>query len=96
MTAAAVGGIPWVRFTEPQAPAGFVLTVEARDGACAVPGGDLRVLSSGSVRPGIHDAIPDSSPPGSGAARCYRVVVHDGSYPSLAPAFVASVTYQAA
>ena len=43
------------------------------------------------------DAVPDDLfPLAAGAARCYRVVVHDGSYPTHAPAFVASVTYQAA
>jgi hypothetical protein len=96
LTATPIGGVPWVRFTEPQAPAGFVVTVDAREGTCAAPAADIRTLHAAVVVPGSHDAFPDGSPPGAGAARCYRVAVSDGSHPAAPPVFVATATYQAA
>jgi hypothetical protein len=96
LTVAPTGGLPWVRFTEPQAPAGFVVAVDVREGTCAAPATDRRTLHSGPVAPGRSDAFPDGSPPGAGSARCYTVVIEDGSHPALPPVFLASVTYQAA
>ena len=86
------GGV--VRFRHPKAPAGWRVNVEMMDGPCAAPHGFRHTITFGDLAPGRIDSAADNVPLAPGASRCYRVVVHDGSYPTLPPAFVASVTYQ--
>ena len=83
-----------VRFTHPKAPAGWRVNVETRNGTCASPSGGRRTIRFDALAPGRVDTAVDRSPLSPGASRCYRVVVHDGTYPTLDPAFVASLTYQ--
>lgn len=85
-----------VHFTHPKAPAGWRVNVETVDGSCAAPTGNRRTIDFGDLAPGTVDTSNDFFPLASGALRCYRVIVHDGTYPTFDPAFVASVTYQAA
>ncbi len=83
-----------VRFTHPKAPAGWRVNVEALNGTCAAPTGFRRTIDFDTLTPGRADAATDTFPLAPGASRCYRVLVHDGNYPTLNPAFAASVTYQ--
>jgi hypothetical protein len=83
-----------VRFTHPKAPAGWRVNVETREGTCAAPTGVRRTIHFDALTPGRVDAAVDRFSLAAGASRCYRVVVHDGSYPTFDPGFVASVTYQ--
>jgi hypothetical protein len=85
-----------IRFTDPQAPAGWRVTVESRDGSCLAPTGSRRTLRFAVNAPGRPDIATDAFPIAPSSARCYRVVVHDGTYPTLDPVFVAALTYQAA
>jgi hypothetical protein len=96
MTVTAIAGGRLVQLTEPDAPAGWRIDIETIDGACATPTGPRRTLRSDGEVPHQADTETDPEPLAAGAARCYRAVVHDGSYPTRPPAFVASVTYQAA
>ncbi len=84
-----------VRFRHPNAPAGWRINVEALDGTCAAPAAGRRTIDLDTLTPGRIDTSTDALPLPAGASRCYRVVVHDGSYPAADPAFAASATYQA-
>ncbi len=83
-----------VRFTHPKAPAGWRVNVEAVNGTCEAPTGRRRTIHFDALTPGHVDAAADYFPLAAGARRCYRVIVHDGTYPTLDPAFVASLNYQ--
>ena len=83
-----------VRFTHPKAPPGWRVNVETLNGTCAAPTGARRTIHFDALSPGRADVAVDRSPLAAGASRCYRVVVHDGTYPMLDPGFVASMTYQ--
>jgi hypothetical protein len=83
-----------VRFRHPKTPAGWRFNVEAMNGTCAAPTGFRRTIDFGTIQPGRVESTIDRFPLTPGATRCYRVVVHDGNYPTFSPAFAASVTYQ--
>ena len=64
------------------------------NGTCATPTGGRRTIHFDALSPGQDDVAVDRFPLPAGASRCYRVVVHDGTYPTLDAGFVASLTYQ--
>jgi len=96
LTVTAGAGGRTVRFTEPVAPAGWRVNVETVEGSCLTAGGERRTLHFADGVAHRADTVSDTFPLAPGARRCYRVVVHDGGYPTLDPAFVATLTYQAA
>jgi hypothetical protein len=76
--------------------AGWRVNVETVEGSCHTAVGERRTLHVDDAVAHRADTVADTFPLAPGARRCYRVVVHDGSYPTLGPAFVATLTYQAA
>jgi hypothetical protein len=95
LTVAAAPGGQTITYTQPAAPAGWRTNVEFRTGTCAAPetGGtiDFGTFPAGAVR-----TVTDGNVMAAGATRCYRVLIHDGTYPDFPAAFVAEIDYQAA